>query len=59
MEVNSSDPTSSIASLVNKDLFEAAVELLVSVPEIITDMLSLLQKIAAGMEFLTVKSQFL
>lgn len=59
LEVNSSDSTSSVASLVNKDLFEAAVELMVSVPEIITDMLSLLQKITSGMEFLTVKSQFL
>ena len=54
LEVDSSDSTSSIASLVNKDLFEATVELLVSVPEIVTDMLSLLQKITSGMEFLTV-----
>ena len=50
LEVNGSDSTSSIGSLVNKDLFEAAVELLVLVPEIITDMLSLLQKIATGID---------
>jgi len=49
LEVDNSDSTSSITSLVNKHLFEAAVELLVAVPEIITDMLSLLQKIMSGM----------
>lgn len=48
LEVNNSDSTSSIASLVNKHLFEAAVELLAAVPGIITDMLSLLQKITSG-----------
>ena len=57
LEVNNGDSTSNITSLVNKHLFEAAVELLVAVPEIITNMLSLLQKISSGMEFLTVKSQ--
>lgn len=59
LEVKSSNSTSGTASLVNKHLFEAVVELLVAVPEIITDMLSLLQKIMSGMGFLTVRSQFL
>jgi len=45
LEVNNVDSTSDIALLVNKHLFEAVVGLLVAVPEIVKDMLSLMQKI--------------
>ena len=54
LEVDDSNSASDITSLLNKHLFEALVELLVAVPQIINDMLSLLQKIMSGMGFLTV-----
>lgn len=52
LESNKRDLTSSIASVLNKHLFDAVVELLVAVPEVITEMLPLLLKIVSGMEFL-------
>jgi len=55
MEVNNVDSTSGITLLVNKHLFEAVAGLLVAVPEIVKEMLSLMQKIMSGMRF----SQFL
>ena len=42
------DITSSTASLVKEHLFAAVLQLLVAVPEVITDMLTLLLRIVSG-----------
>lgn len=54
LEVNNVDSTSGIALIVNKHLFEAVVGLLVAVPEIVKDMLSLMQKIMSGVRFFSI-----
>ena len=54
LEVNNVDSTSGITLLVNNHLFEAVVGLLVAVPEIVKDMLSLMQKIVSGMRFFSI-----
>ncbi|XP_078376384.1 testis-expressed protein 10-like isoform X2 [Oculina patagonica] len=47
LESNKDDVTSSTASVVKKHLFDAVVELLVAVPEVIIEMLPLLLKIVS------------
>ena len=52
LESNEGYLTRSTEPVVNKHLFDAVVELLITVPEIIRDMLPLLVKILSGIKFL-------